>query len=217
VAVLGQLVDHGQVPGVQRVGPPQRLLDRPPEECGSLAAEQHEADRLRADDLGGQPLADSPEPPVGVEAHLHVVGVVRLLAVDREADGPGRRGEQPLEHRRLEEGVAVQEQEIPGHLPPGDPAAHQIVGDAEEGVVEDLGVGGRRAWGQEPLDVLAGEPRDDRRAGDPAASERVELPLEQRALVDGQQALGHGRGQREQAPTLPGAEDHGCRHRPTVS
>src|SRR6478672_2849725 len=94
-AVLCHLVDDAQVPDGRPLWRAHRSLDRLAEVFGAALTKCEEADRLGIHGAEVQPLADRLESPA-VFDDLHVVIVVPVLAVDRDANARTIVGHDPL-------------------------------------------------------------------------------------------------------------------------
>ncbi len=145
---------------------------------------------------------------IAVANHLHVVVVVAILAADGKGDGALRRRQQPFEHGRLEQRVAVQQHKRLLHLDAGDPAAHQIVGGREERVVQRADPARPVDLGEPRLDRLGAESDHHRDILDAAPGEGVDLPLDQRPPSHREHALRNALGKRQQSAALTGAQDN---------
>ena len=88
-----------------------------------------------------------------------------------------RRRQQALEHARLEQGVAVQDQKLLLHLAPRDPAAHQIVGGGEERVVKRADFLRRGQFGETGLDRFGAVADDHRDIANAASHQGVESAM----------------------------------------
>src|SRR3546814_2375600 len=85
----------------------------------------------------------------------------------------------------------------------------EIVGDLKEGIEQgaDARAGVAVELQRMILDALGAKAGDDDDVLDPVRDERRDLPADQAATVELDQAFGDVAGQRQQARTLPGRQD----------
>jgi len=142
--------------------------------------------------------------------HFHVVGVVGGLAVDRHRDVRRRRGQQPLGDAGAEQGVAVEHHDLAVELVADDPARSRVVGHRVEGI-ESQSDGHAEA---EPPDLgfhgVGPEAGHAHRLAHSGRLQPQQLPGQQAASGQLDQALGPVLGERQQALALPGGEDDGA-------
>ena len=144
------------------------------------------------------------------------------LAISRQRDGVGAAlREQSLHDGSFEEGVAVQDHELPAHLVAHEPAGAEVVAVLEEGI--ELGTHLQSVEIESGHDVFHHVCRvtgGDHDLFNVATADLPELPFEQWAAIDGERALGSGLGEGQQSAALTCAQDdhfHGIETRLSYS
>jgi hypothetical protein len=158
------------------------LLDEGERPCRT---EARDADVLRVALVLGQRLRNRRD-EAAAHPHLHLLVAVRhgVAPARHEQRVVASRGEEIVEQLRMEEDVAVQHEEPVQQQIAREPERVEAVGRRVPRVVHDVHVPRTAA-----LHLLDAEPGDDGDAVDPRGLERVDLPVEQRAVADAGQAL----------------------------
>ena len=141
---------------------------------------------------------------VSVASHLVGAQIKQMIGLLLEGDVEGA----AAEHRRLEHRIAVDQDEVAVHLAASHPAARQIVGDVEERVEYRPDIEPRPTEPPETgLDRRGPEADDDPDVLDAAGGELSDLPFDQGAVAERQQAFRAVLGQRQQTRALSGTQD----------